>query len=447
MPRPHHHNLLGHLALALLTLTALLASSCARQLPTAAETSPVRAAASVRHGEGDNVENEVVVTLAAGTDPAVIANDYGATLLDYDAENMLAVYLPGGSQSPAALVALMATDARLVTTESNGWIVPAEARQKSFAFDDGFGSLANTVEQPAAAAIGIPAAHRVSTGGGVKVAILDTGIDPSHPMFAGRIVSSYDFLNPANTAAIDMADGIDNDNNNAIDEAYGHGTHVAGIVMLTAPDAMLLVGRVLDADGQGDVLAVAAGIRWAVRGGARVINLSLGTLTHSDAIQNALEYAENRGVVVVASAGNWGAENPQEFPARSSHAIAIAASDASRRPAAFTSYGSFVALTAPGVAVRSAYPGNSYRLWSGTSMATPFVAGTAALLLSVHPNWSSGSVLERLTQTSSHLYGLTPAQVDKLGEGMVHAGNALAPDYNPGITPVEDPEEIVRTVR
>lgn len=447
MPRPQHSFSIRHAALASLALVALLASSCARQLPTAAVTTPTRAASPNQHGNGDSVENEVVVTLAAGTDPAAIATEYGATLLEYDAVNMLAVFLPGGTQTAAELVTLMATDARLTTSESNGWIVPAEARQKSFAFDDGFGSLANAVEQPAATAIGLPAAHKVSTGGGVKVAVLDTGIDPSHVMFRGRIVGSADFIDPANTAAIDMADGVDNNNNDAIDEAYGHGTHVAGIVMLTAPDAMLLVGRVLNADGQGDVLAVAAGIRWAVRSGAQVINLSLGTLTHSDAIQNALEYAENHNVVVVASAGNWGAENPQEFPARSSHAIAIAASDASRHPAAFTSFGSFVALSAPGVAVRSAYPGNSYRLWSGTSMSTPFVAGTAALLLSLHPAWTSGQVLERIAQTSSHLYGLTPAQVDKLGDGMLNAGAALAADYDPGVTPTDDPEEIVRTVR
>ncbi len=250
---------------------------------------------------------------------------------------------------------------------------------------------------------------------------------------------SRDFLEPTNLTATDMADGIDNDDNGAIDEAYGHGTHVAGIVSIAAPDVMLLVGRVLDADGQGDVLAVAAGIRWAVQSGAKVINLSLGTLTHSDAIQDALEYAENHRVVVVASAGNWGAENPQEFPARSSHAYAVAASDASRHPAEFTSFGNFVELTAPGVAVRSAYPGGAYRLWSGTSMSTPFVAGTAALLLSVHPDWSPSRVLERITDTASHLTGLSPEQYGKLGEGMLNAGEALAPDYNPGAPPDDLP--------
>ena len=246
MPRQHHLISMGHTALASLALVALLASSCARQLPTAVDSKPSRAASPAQHGSDDDVESEVVVTLAAGADPAVIATEYGATLLDFDADNRLACYLPGGTQTPAELVALMASDARLTTAESNGWVIPAEARQKSFAFDDGQGTFQTTVEQPAAAAIGLPAAHKVSTGGGVKVAILDTGIDPSHPMFAGRIVASADFLAPTNTAAIDMADGIDNDNNDAIDEAYGHGTHVAGIVSLAAPDCMLLVGRVLE---------------------------------------------------------------------------------------------------------------------------------------------------------------------------------------------------------
>ncbi|MFN8587303.1 MAG: S8 family serine peptidase [Candidatus Eisenbacteria bacterium] len=444
MPRSNHH-ILQRTALAALLL-ALFASSCGRHLPTAAEQAPVRTVGGLQHSGDEGVDNQVVVTLATGTDPNAVASDYGATLLSYDAENSLAVYVPGIGQTPADLVLAMTGDARLTTHEANGWIVPAEARQKSFAFDDGFGTLQNTIEQPAAAAIGLDAAHRVSTGGGVKVAILDTGIDPTHPMFAGRIVGAKDFLDPANVLATDVADGVDNDNNGAVDEAFGHGTHVAGIVSIVAPDAMLLVGRVLDADGQGDVLAVAAGIRWAVRSGAQVINLSLGTLTHSDAIQNALEYAEDRHVTVIASAGNWGAENPQEFPARSSHAIAVAASDATRHPAAFTSFGSFVALAAPGVAVRSAYPGGTYRLWSGTSMSAPFVTGTAALLLSVHPAWSSSRVLERLTQSTANLTGLTPAQVGKLGEGMLHAGDALEPDYDPGITP-GDLSEVVRTAR
>ena len=444
MPRSPFEQPIRHLVVLALVLV-LGGSSCSRQLPTAASGDSRATRLSSQIVRDDDYGTQVVVTLVAGADPAAIATQYGATLLEFESDELLAAYRPGAGQTPAALAAQLALDARVTTSEANGPIIPAETRQKSFAFDDGVGTLQTTAAQPAAEAIGLADAHRVSIGGGVKVAVLDTGVDPSHPMFAGRIVASADFLNPANTAALDMADGVDNNANDAIDESYGHGTHVAGIVMLTAPGAQLLVGRVLDADGQGDVLAVAAGIRWAVRNGARVINLSLGTLDHSSAIQSALEYAEYQGVTVVASAGNWGAADPREFPARSSHAHAVAASDAMAHPAAFTSFGNFVALTAPGVAVRSAYPGSAYRLWSGTSMSAPFVSGTAALLLAVHPTWSPAQVMARMGATASHLYGLTPAQYDNMGEGMLDAAAALMVDYAPGIEGTPDtPERLVR---
>ena len=137
-----------------LALVALLASSCARQLPTAAVTTPTHAplprtsTATVTRSRKQKWSSR-----SPRNRPGGDRDQYGATLLEYDAVNMLAVFLPGGTQTAAELVTLMATDARLTTSESNGWIVPARARQKSFAFDDGFGSLANAVEQPAATAI------------------------------------------------------------------------------------------------------------------------------------------------------------------------------------------------------------------------------------------------------------------------------------------------------
>jgi subtilisin family serine protease len=185
---------------------------------------------------------------------------------------------------------------------------------------------------------------------------------------------------------------------------------------------------VLDADGVGDVVTVAAGIRWAVGQGANVINLSLGSLQFSHAIEEALEEAEQHGVIVVASAGNWGAELPMEFPARDPHAIAIAASDAFGAPAPWTSYAVYVKLSAPGVAIRSAAPGGGYRMWSGTSMSTPFVAGTAALLLQLHPSWPAYGVMARLADAAAPMNGLSAAQFGKLGAGMLDAGAALAPD-------------------
>jgi cell wall-associated protease len=187
---------------------------------------------------------------------------------------------------------------------------------------------------------------------------------------------------------------------------------------------------------------VAAGIRWAVARGARVINMSLGTLSHSAAIESALHLAEAHGVMVVASAGNWGADHPQEYPASSGNATAIAATDASATPAAWTSFASFVALTAPGVGIRSAYPGGTYRLWSGTSMSTPFVSGTAALLLALHPAWMPDQVLERMNSSAHNLNAVPAAMFGKLGEGMLDTGAALRPDRVSGVDGTLGPNDL-----
>jgi subtilisin family serine protease len=418
MPHPTSRLPIVRLLIAALMMLALAASSCSKQSPVAVTPPPT---------VSDEFATQVVVLLAPGVSPDSVAAAYGATLHEFDSESGLAALIPSGGQTAVELAALLALDARVVTSEQNGALVPAETRQKSFAFDDGLGSLQTTVEQPAADSLGLAVAHTVSTGAGVRVAVLDTGIDPSHPMIAGNIAASADFLNPANTTATDLSDGVDNDGNGAIDEAYGHGTHVAGIVMLTAPDAQLLVARVLDADGRGDVLAVAAGIRWALRNGARVINLSLGTLKGSDAIQDALEEAENANVTVVASATAGDPTLPRSTPRARAMRSPWRPPDVTGRPASFTSFGGFVAA-APGIAVRSAYPGSAYRLWSGTSMSAPFVSGTAALLVSLHPGWGSEEVMSRLALTARPLHDLSVPQREKMGEGMLDTRAALLVD-------------------
>jgi subtilisin family serine protease len=417
-----------HLAIAL-ALAGSLATSCGKSLSTAPSLNGNREKVGPETPmSGREIANEVVITLAPGVNPATVAASYGATLGVWDGGQRVATLQPNAGQTCGDLVRTLAGDPRVVTSESNVPIQAAEARQKSFAFDDGLNTLHNVDAQPALAALHTNNAHMVSDGGGIKVAILDTGIDPAHPLFAGHIVAAYDFVQ-GHDGATDVQGGVDTNNDGVVDEAWGHGTHVAGIVALTAPGAQLLIGRVLDSDGQGDVLSVAAGIRWATQNGARIINLSLGTLDNSSAIASALEDAERAGVVIVASAGNQGAEFPQEYPARSSDVTAaVAACDVNGVPTPWTSYGRFVELTAPGVAIRSAYPGGVYRQWSGTSMAAPFVSGTAALLLALHAEWSPSDVRDRIVSTVQPLTGVGALQLGKLGAGMLDIGGAIAPD-------------------
>ncbi len=428
--------------LPVLAILAAFAASCARHLPTAptalsgAERDPAPRVSPMRAA---SAEDEVVATLAPGTDAAAVATSYGATLIE-DQDWGCARFSPGAGETPDALVLRMAGDPRLITSERNATLEPAETRaQEPYAADDGHGSPDTYANQPATGAIRLAYAHLWSRGDGVRVAILDTGAELGHPAFAGRIVEGWDFIGKDAVPA-DAPDGLDNDADGRVDEAVGHGTHVAGIVALTAPRSQLLIARVLDSDGRGDVMSVASGIRWALSHGARVINLSLGMLKNSDAIQYLLEGAESQGVVVVASAGNWGAEDPREFPSTSSHALGIAAVNAQAEPASFTSFGDHIALCAPGVGVRSAFPGGGYWVWSGTSMSTPFVAGTAALLLARHPEWGVTQVLDRLDQTARPLSGASPAQQGKLGSGALDAGAALAPDRR-GTSFPPDPAE------
>ncbi|WNB92412.1 S8 family peptidase [Bacillus sp. NEB1478] len=215
----------------------------------------------------------------------------------------------------------------------------------------------------------------------VKIAVVDTGVDYNHPDLEGKVIKGHDFVA---------------DDENPIDENE-HGTHVAGIAAANtnngvgvaglAPKASILAVRVLDAEGSGSLDDVAQGIRYAADQGAQVINLSLGGNLGTKTLEDAVNYAWNKGSVVVAAAGNSGVALPS-YPAYYENAIAVAATDQNDQKASFSNFGTWVDIAAPGVDIYSTIPLNRYASFSGTSMASPVVAGVAGLLAAQGKNAS-----------------------------------------------------------
>jgi thermitase len=206
-----------------------------------------------------------------------------------------------------------------------------------------------------------------------EIAVLDTGVDYTHPDLDGKTILGYDFVDDDNTPM----------------DLNGHGTHVAGIAAAetnnatgiagTAPNTKVLAVRVLDAAGSGTLEDIADGIRYAADSGAEVINMSLGCNCHTVALEDAVNYAYNKGVVLVAAAGNDNVSTTFE-PASYTNVIAVGAVNDRDRKATFSNYGTWVDVVAPGVGIASTYPNNQYVYMDGTSMASPYVAGLAALL-------------------------------------------------------------------
>ena len=219
-------------------------------------------------------------------------------------------------------------------------------------------------------------------GAGIKVAVIDSGLDLGHPAFANRLAPSHEWRDFVDGDAYPQDERLEGGGN------YGHGTGVAGIVLQVAPNATILPLRVLDAEGAGDITDVAAAVDHAVAAGADVINLSLGTDEDSEVLNRMLAYAAERKVFVTASSGNTGdsnitypARNAREGTKAGAYLLSVGSVDAYNRLSTFSTYGDALELTAPGEYIYTAFPGNQVGYWSGTSFAVPMVTGTLALIL------------------------------------------------------------------
>jgi subtilisin family serine protease len=236
--------------------------------------------------------------------------------------------------------------------------------------------------------------------------------------------------------------------------AFGHGTFIAGIVRLTAPDAQIIAYRVLDTSGGGNGFYIANAIIEAVEDSCNVINLSFVMNGVHPTVVKALQYARLNDVVVVAAAGN-DSSLVDKFPASSAYTISVTAVDSFGLKADFSNYSPTVKLVAPGTGIYASYPGNQYARWDGTSFAAPFVSGQAALLFALNPDASWNNINNAICSLAVNIDSLNPGYEGLLGFGLIdplatvqQSGSYVCGDINNDgtATNVEDLNFIVNYV-
>ncbi|MFJ3794287.1 type VII secretion-associated serine protease mycosin [Kitasatospora sp. NPDC090091] len=287
-----------------------------------------------------------------------------------------------------------------------------------------------------------------TTGAGVMVAVIDTGVDDQNPQLAKKVTDGGSLLKEKDGRKPEGGGNVD---------PVGHGTKVAGIVAAArsdqtgfvglAPDAAILSLRQNDAEGSGDVHTLVDAINQAVQKGAKVINISQDVRGAGDTkfagyaeLKAAVEAAEASNVVVVASTGNDGKKG-DTYPAAFPTVLAVGASDRNNERAPFSQYGDFVDVAAPGVDMLSTVPHGGQCVDNGTSFAAPYVAGLAALLVGAHPSWKPRQVrawIEQTAQRTDHKAN------EYVGWGVVDPVKAVtkAPDVAPETATEDKPVEL-----
>lgn len=328
----------------------------------------------------------------------------GLTRAEYsDDLDLTRAQLKAGTRADAALTSLQ-RDPRVTLVEPNYIVKPAETRPIHFTVPLFRAFTENDPlfhRQWGLIRIKAPEVWSLATHAPMDIAIIDSGIDRTHPDLRGRVLAGYNFVDPGAPAFDDS----------------GHGTFMAGIAAAiqnnhvgiagTATNARLIPLKVLQAD-TGTMQNVALAIHEAARRHARVANLSLGGTTVDGRcpqyLREQIAYAHARGVLIVAAAGNYVDE--RFFPAACDYVIAVNSTDVNDRPSGFDNAGAWVDLSAPGEDIISTMLGGGYDYHSGTSVSTPFVAGAGALLFGKNPEQSPDEV-ERALEHSADRFGTT----------------------------------------
>lgn len=377
------------------------------------------------------VPGQVLIKLSSPRHLLVIAKKYRLSPVPIERFGRRPIYLMRilDGASPIDRAAELEADflRRVEFAEPNFQVEAPEARGISWSIG---GSSTDYVNQWFREPLRLAIAHQQTLGDNIKIAILDTGIDASHPAFAGRLLAGYDFVDDdSNPQEVGTA---------GVNPGFGHGTHVSGLTLLVAPNARIVPIRVLDPNGVGNIWVLAEALAYAADpdrdpttpDGVDVINLSLATRRQTDLLQLILgeiscgadddlwnggvlpcPNPDQRGIVVAAGAGNRGS-TVFEYPAAEGvdGLVSVAASNQTDVLTSFSNYGEWVHIASPGQSILSTVPGPGGRFgtWSGTSMSTPLVAGAAALIRSQNPQWTALQVRQRIVSSGVTIIGPNP---------------------------------------